>query len=264
MEHAMRLVSVERGRDPRDCLLVAFGGAGPLHAARLAQQIGIPTVIVPLGAGVGSAVGLLQADPRFDVSMTRLLRLDTASDPTIAALYDVLREQAERELRHLARSGIRWSRYAYMRYAGQGFEIQVDLPDGDIGAGYAVRAAEAFHAAYARKHRWSEPGAAVEAVDWTLVATVPNAQRKVLRLGGSIDGGEVGRHSLRLAWFPEAGGYIETQVIDRQALAHRGTIEGPAIVEDPDCTAVVPPGSVARISAAGNLRIDVAPEGGRA
>jgi N-methylhydantoinase A len=149
-----------------------------------------------------------------------------------------------------------------MRYAGQGFEIQVDLPDGEIGAGYADRATEAFHAAYARKNRWSEPGAAVEAVDWTLVATVPNAQRRVLRLAGTADVSGAGRQSVRKAWFPEAGGYVETQVVDRQALAHRGTIAGPAIVEDPDCTAVVLPGSVARISPAGNLRIDVAPQGG--
>jgi N-methylhydantoinase A len=264
MEHAMRLVSVEQGRDPRDCLLVAFGGAGPLHAARLARQIGIPTVIVPLGAGVGSAVGLLQADPRFDVSVTRILRLDASSDAAIAAIYAGLHEQAARELRHLGKGNIRWSRYAYMRYAGQGFEIQVDLPDGEIGAGYAERATAAFHAAYARKHRWSEPGAAVEAVDWTLVATVPNPQRSVLRLAGNVDAGRSGRHSVRQAWFPEAGGYAETQVVDRQALAHHGTIAGPAIIEDPDCTAVVLPGNVARISPAGNLRIDVAPEGGRA
>jgi N-methylhydantoinase A len=264
MEHAMRLVSIERGRDPRHCLLVAFGGAGPLHAARLARQIGIPTVIVPLGAGVGSAVGLLQAEPRFDVSVTHMLRLKEASDAAIAAIYAGLHEQAERELRHLDKGRISWSRYAYMRYAGQGFEIQVDLPEGGIGAGYAARAAEAFHAAYARKHRWSEPGAAVEAVDWTLVATMPNPQRSVLRLGGVGDSRNVGRHSVRQAWFPEAGGFTETQVVDRQALARRGTISGPAIVEDPDCTAVVLPGSAARITPAGNLRIDVASQGGRA
>jgi N-methylhydantoinase A len=257
MEHAMRLVSVESGRDPRDCVLVAFGGAGPLHATRLARQIGIPTVIVPLGAGVGSAVGLLRADPRFDVSVTRLLRLDQAGDAVIESIYAGLRAQAERELKHLDRSRIRWSRYAYMRYAGQGFEIQVDLPEGDIADGYAARAAEAFHASYARKHRWSEPGAAVEAVDWTLVATVPNPQRSALKLMGAGDAG-AGRHSVRKAWFPEAGGYVDTQVVDRRELAQRGSITGPAVIEDPDCTAVVLPGNVARISAAGNLRIDLA------
>ena len=256
MEHAMRLVSVESGRDPRDCVLVAFGGAGPLHAARLAREIGIPTVIVPVGAGVGSAVGLLQADLRFDVSVTRLLRLDQADDAAIAAIYAGLQAQAERELGHLDKSRIRWSRYAYMRYAGQGFEIHVDLPEGNIDGGYAARAADAFHASYSRKHRWSQPGAAVEAVDWTLVATVPNAQRGALKLMGA-GGGDKGRHAVRPAWFPEAGGYVDTQIVDRQELARRGTITGPAVIEDPDCTAVVLPRSIARISAAGNLRIDV-------
>ncbi|MFO1162209.1 MAG: hydantoinase/oxoprolinase family protein [Reyranellaceae bacterium] len=261
MEHAMRLVSVEQGRDPRKCVLVAFGGAGPLHAARLAHQIGIPTVIVPLGAGVGSAVGLLQADRRFDVSVTRILRLDAAGDAAIAATYAGLHEQAERELRQLGSGSIRWSRYAYMRYAGQGFEIQVDLPDGEIGAGYAGRAADAFHAAYARKHRWSETTAAVEGVDWTLVATVPTRRRGTLGLAGATSGG--GRRSVRQAWFPEAGGYVATQVVDRQALADCGSIRGPAIIEDPDCTAVVLPGQTVRISPAGNLRIELASEGDR-
>ncbi len=197
MEHAMRLVSVEQGRDPRGCVLVAFGGAGPLHAARLARLIGIPTVIVPLGAGVGSAVGLLQADPRFDVSMTRVLPMARATDEMVAAIYAALHEQAQRELRHLKTDGVvRWSRYAYMRYAGQGFEIQVDLPEGDIATGYVGRAIEAFHASYARKHRWSEPGAAVEGVDWTLVATVPNASRGALKLEGA-SGVAAGRSSTR-------------------------------------------------------------------
>lgn len=264
MEHAMRLVSVEQGRDPRKCVLVAFGGAGPLHAARLAHQIGIPTVIVPLGAGVGSAVGLLQADRRFDVSVTRILRLDEASDAIIATIYAGLQEQAEGEPRLLGGGSVRWSRYAYMRYAGQGFEIQVDLPDGDIGSGYGARAAAAFHAAYARKHRWSEGTASVEGVDWTLVATMPKARRSTLGLAGAHSGGGAGRHSVRQAWFPESGGYVATQVVDRQALADQGSISGPAIVEDPDCTAVVLPGQTVRISPAGNLRIEIAPEGDRA
>jgi N-methylhydantoinase A len=264
MEHAMRLVSVERGRDPRHCALIAFGGAGPLHAARLARLIGIPTVIVPLGAGVGSAVGLLQADPRFDVSMTRVLRLDQVTDEAVVTIYAELEKQALREAKHLGTNGaVHWSRYAYMRYAGQGFEIQVDLPDGKISAGYIARAVEAFHASYARKHRWSETGAAVEGVDWTLVATVPRTSRGVLKLDGATVRGGAGRRSNRAAWFPEAGGFTQTQVVDRRTLAETGKLTGPVIIEDPDCTAVVLPGDVVGISASGNLRIDIATEGKR-
>jgi N-methylhydantoinase A/oxoprolinase/acetone carboxylase beta subunit len=83
-------------------------------------------------------------------------------------------------------------------------------------------------------------------------------------LAGARAGGSGGRQSVRQAWFPEAGGYVATEVIDRQALAHRGSISGPAIIEDPDCTAIVLPGQAARISPAGNLRIEVAAEGDRA
>jgi N-methylhydantoinase A len=265
MEHAMRLVSVERGRDPRRCVLVAFGGAGPLHAARLARLIGIPTVVVPLGAGVGAAVGLLQADPRIDVTVTRVLQLDGSSDAAIAAIYRGLRVQAEHELHHLKAAGeIHWSRYAYMRYAGQGFEIQVDLPEDEIGAGYAERAIEAFHESYARKHRWAERDAAVEGVDWVLVATVPSASHGALKLAGAVDGAGEGRVATRLAWFPEAGGFTETRVVDRRTLAALGALAGPAIVADPDCTVVVLPGDTVRISPSGNLRIDISPEGQRA
>ena len=88
MENALRIVSVERGRDPRSYAMVAFGGAGPLHAARLARAVGIPTVIVPYGAGVGSAIGLLQAEPRIDVTLTRVMHLDaTQSGRAIAGVY---------------------------------------------------------------------------------------------------------------------------------------------------------------------------------
>ena len=257
----MRLVSVERGRDPRRCVLVAFGGAGPLHAARLARLIGIPTVIVPLGAGVGSAVGLLQADPRIDVTVTRVLRLDTSTDDAIAGIYRGLKIQAEQELRHLkAASQIRWSRYAYMRYAGQGFEIQVDLPDGDISDGYTERVIGAFHESYARKHRWAERGAAVEGVDWVLVATVPAGSHGGLKLEGAVNDSAQARAPVRKAWFPEKGGFTETRVVDRRALSALGSLHGPAIVEDPDCTVVVLPGDTVRISSTGNHRIDISQE----
>ena len=262
MENALRLVSVERGRDPRRYALIAFGGAGPLHAARMARSIGIPTVIVPYGAGVGSAVGLLEAEPRFDVSATRVMRLAPDSSSAIEAVYrglDMqLRSAMERggqgDQGHQA-GKLRWSRYAQMRYAGQGFEIHVDLPDGPIDASYAGRAIEAFKQAYMRKHRFLDAGGAIEAVDWTLVATV-SSETSELRPAEIGAGGA--RAGTRKAWFPEAGSYVEARVLDREALAALGQITGPAIVEDPDSTAVVLPGDAARISHAGHLIIDIA------
>jgi N-methylhydantoinase A len=262
MENALRLVSVERGRDPRRYALIAFGGAGPLHAARMARSIGIPTVIMPYGAGVGSAVGLLEAPPRFDVSTTRVMRLAPDSSRAIEAVYRDLDVQLRSALERGGQGGqghqagkLCWSRYAQMRYAGQGFEIHVDLPDGPIDESYASRAIEAFRQAYLRKHRFLDAEGTIEAVDWTLVATVAS---ETSGLAPARIGAGGARAGTREAWFPEAGGYVEARALDRQALAALGQITGPAIIEDPDSTAIILPGDAARISQAGHLIIDIA------
>jgi N-methylhydantoinase A len=256
MENALRLVSLERGRDPRRYALIAFGGAGPLHAARMARSIGIPSVIVPYGAGVGSAIGLLEAEPRFDVTATRVMHLAPDSSSAIKAVYRDLEMQLCTAMERGGQAGnLRWSRYAQMRYAGQGFEIHVDLPDGPIDESYAHRAVEAFKEAYMRKHRFLDAEGTIEAVDWTLVATVASDNSEV---GPGRIGAGVARTGTRRAWFPEAGGYVEASVLDRQALAALGQISGPAVIEDPDSTAVILPGDVARVSQAGHIIIDVA------
>ena len=260
MENALRIVSVERGRDPRRYAMVAFGGAGPLHAARLARSVGIPTVIVPYGAGVGSAMGLLQAEPRLDVSLTRVMQLDgKQSSQQIAAVYEELEALARGDVQRISRAGApQWSRYAQMRYAGQGFEIHVDLPPGRIDDDYGQKAVDAFKQAYLRRRKFLDPEGCVEVVDWTLVATMPSH-------GG---GTTLGRHNLaakarretRLAWFPETGGYTDTAIVDRAALADGSTIVGPAIIEDPDCTALVLPGDTARMSKQGHIIIAIRSE----
>jgi N-methylhydantoinase A len=258
MEHAMRLVSVERGRDPRKYSLVAFGGAGPLHAARLARAIGIPRVIVPAAAGVGSALGLLRAEPRIDVGTTRVLRLEAGAHARIVDLYEHLERRAQAELALLGgdRGAVRWSRYAYMRFAGQGFELHVDLPAGPIGADYAQQAASAFRDAYERKHHFRDDAAAIEAVDWALVATLPRADA----LRWSFAGAPPRPARQRLAWFPETNGYVDVAVLDRAALAEAGAIAGPAIIEDADASTVVLPGDDARIDAHGHVIITIAAE----
>ncbi len=259
MENALRVVSVERGRDPRRYAMVAFGGAGPLHAARLARAIGIPQVIVPLGAGVGSAVGLLQAAPRIDVSTTKVMPLEEDTSETIAQIYEELEARANGELAQLGGSGEPiWSRQGYMRYAGQGFEVQVDLPDGPIGKDFAARAMAAFNEAYLQKHKFLDPDGRIEAVDWSLAATLPKTQGDEEIAIPTPTGRQT---KARQAWFPEAGGFVETQVLERQSLPADRAVAGPLIVEDPDSTTVVLPGDAARISSAGHLIIDIAREG---
>jgi N-methylhydantoinase A len=260
MENALRIVSVERGRDPRRYAMVAFGGAGPLHAARLARAVGIPTVIVPSGAGVGSAIGLLEADPRIDVTTTKVLRLDAGKSGDIAAVYKGLESQAFAEAKRMANGELQWSRYAQMRYAGQGFEIHVDLPDGPIDDTYGRSVIEAFNEAYLRKHKFLDPEGTIEAVDWTLVAAMP-ARSGATRIGRIETAATSRRSGTHKAWFPEAGGYADTRILDRQALTGGATVAGPAILEDLDSTTVMLPGDVARLSAEGHLIIDIAKEG---
>ena len=258
MENALRLVSIERGRDPRNYAMVAFGGAGPIHAARLARNVGVPTVIVPQGAGVGSAIGLLQAEPRLDVSATQLLRLneDDAAD-RIADLFRTLEERAQREIDRVSPGqNASWSRYAQMRYVGQGFEIHVDLPTGTIGPDYPARAAAAFDAAYMQRNKFIDQEGIVEVVDWTLVAKLPRPPAGDIRpapLHRQRDSAE----TMRQCWFPETDGFTDTPILSRQALEGGQRVSGPAVIEDPDCTIVVPPGDRIGMSANGNLVINI-------
>ena len=256
MEHAIRIVSVERGRDPRRYAMVAFGGAGPLHAARLARKIGVPQVIIPKNAGVGSAIGLLSADARVDASTTRILRLNETSGETISALYDDLEERVQEDLARLALPGTPiWSRFAYMRFAGQGFEIHVPLPSGKIGPEYPDLADIAFRTTYQKRHRFSDDDAAVEAVDWYLVATIETAKTD-RQDAGSLSSKESDRRT-RSAYFPDAGGWLETAIIRRADLTPGQDIQGPAIVEDPDSTIVVPPGDTIERTPRGHLLIRI-------
>ncbi|MFP6758582.1 MAG: hydantoinase/oxoprolinase family protein, partial [Alphaproteobacteria bacterium] len=257
MEQAMRIMSLERGRDPRRYALVAFGGAGPLHASRLARALAIARVIVPHGAGVGSAIGLLRAEPRIDVSQTRVMTLDESAAPAIAAIYAELEDQARADLSRLGMAGApHWSRFAYMRYAGQGYEVRTDLPDGDIAGDYAARAMAMFHDAYERQYRYRDPDAGVEAVDWVLVARLP-----VVRNGATIrftgDAGATRPPARRNAYFPESGGYCEVSVIDRATMAVGEAVPGPVLIEEADSTTVVLPGDRAALSPRGHLVLEI-------
>ena len=256
MQNALRLVSIERGRDPRKYAMVAFGGAGPLHAARLARAVGIPTVLVPHGAGVGSAIGLLQAEPRLDVTATRVLRLDDpgAAD-NIAAVYSTLEEQAEKEVERVSHDAdVTWSRYAEMRHAGQGFEIRVTLPDGPINESYIDKVAAAFDEAYRQRNKFLDTEGVVEGVDWSLVARLPSEPMGSIKPEAAAENAV---QRVRQCWFPETNGFVETRILQRSNLTDGVSVPGPAIVEDQDCTTVVPPGDRVRVNQDGHLMIEI-------
>jgi N-methylhydantoinase A len=257
MERAMRVVSVERGRDPRNYSLVSFGGAGPLHATRLARSLGIPEIVIPFGAGVGSAVGLLEADSRIDATVTRVMRIRPDASTQIAELYTDLEKRIRADLSRLKGAGEpRWSRFAYMRYVGQGYERKVDLPGGPIDGGYAAKVAEVFVESYLKNYGFTDPDAEIEAIDWYLVATVPSAGAVHHRFddAGATGDAIVGT---RDAYFPELGGFSRCDVVDRYRLRVSDEVAGPAIVEERESTTVLLPGDVLRISPAGHMVIKV-------
>ncbi len=258
MERAMRIVSIERGRDPRKYALVVFGGAGPLHAGRLARALG--TVIVPFGAGVGSAVGLLEADAKIDVSMTRVIEVTPETGEAFAEVYCQLEVRAQALL---ARLGTpvepRWLRYAYMRYAGQGFELRVALPPGPIDDAYAAKAVGAFEAVYEQSHGYRDPSAKIEAVDWDLVATWASGATLARYLSGADEASaaDAPTPASRQAYFPEAGGFVDCTVVNRYRMKPGDTLMGPAIIEEREATTVLLPGDVVAVSPRGHLVIAI-------
>ena len=258
MERAMRVVSVERGRDPRDYTLVSFGGAGPVHTTRLARSLGIPEIIIPYGAGVGSAVGLLEADSKIDATLTRVTRIRPDATDDIAAVYEELEARVRADLVRLGGAGNpKWSRYAYMRYVGQGYERKVDLPDGPIDQDYADKISQVFIESYLRNYGFTDPDAEIEAIDWYLVATVPSSYDALHRFEVVGEAGESPVVGTRDTYFPELNGFTECDVVDRYRLRVGDTFEGPAIVQEREATTVVLPGDVVKISASGHMIITV-------
>jgi N-methylhydantoinase A len=244
MERAMRVVSIERGRDPRRYALVAFGGAGPLHAARLARALGIPRVIVPCGAGVGSALGLLTAEHKVDASLTRVLRLEESARDTITAIFADMEGRIPDGVRCLSRA-------ASMHHVGQGFEIRVELPD-DVTDIAAIR--EAFLARYRQEYGYVDRETPIEVTDWAVVATI-GATPDVFALPLRERAGRSG--STRPAYFPEVGGMVETPVYDRGSIGSGAPMQGPLLIEEPECTTLVLPGDSVTATTHGNLIIDI-------
>lgn len=258
MELATRVVSIERGRDPRELTLVAFGGAGPVHGCRLAQALGIPRVILPAAAGVTAALGLLAAEVRFDVARTWVRTLEEIEPAALEAIYAEMAEQAQRVVRDAAVSGaITLVRTVEARYVGQGYELTVALPPGPLDARALTRLRAAFDEAYAARYGYAQPGESVEAVTWKLSA-VAGTPPLALAKARSEPGSPPQKH-VRRAYFPEAGGFVDCPVFDRYRLWAGLTLTGPAIVEERESTTVLPPGVTATVDGYGNLMATLRP-----
>src|SRR5438046_1082966 len=185
MELATRVVSIERGRDPRDLTFVAFGGSGPVHGCRLAQALGISRVILPAAAGVTAAIGLLAAEVRFDVARTYVRRLDAVDLAPLGRMYAEMARQATEVVRGAAVAGnVTLARSLDARYVGQGYELTVPVPAGRLDAAALARIRAAFDEIYAARYGDANPMEPVGTVTWKLAA-VGRAPRVALATAAS-------------------------------------------------------------------------------
>ncbi|MBT5666935.1 MAG: hydantoinase/oxoprolinase family protein [Rhodospirillaceae bacterium] len=252
MANAARVHAIENGKETNDRTLVAFGGAAPLHAARLAEKLGIEQVIVPSGAGVGSAVGFLRAPIGYEVVRTRYMDLREFDAARINAVFDEMRAEAEAVVRMGAPSGeLSETRTAFMRYRGQGHEITVPLPGRPYRANDAAMFQDAFDAAYRELFSRIIPNLGVEVLTWTLsLSTDPSLPKPIGMLAESAPGAPQGE---RTVFDAASGENIVTAVYNRTALAPGATLAGPAIIVEDETSTLVTAGFNAVINALGQI-----------
>ncbi|MGO4299381.1 hydantoinase/oxoprolinase family protein [Leifsonia sp. RAF41] len=260
MARAIRVVSVQRGYDPRDYALVPFGGAGPLHASRLARELGMTQIVVPETPGAQSAMGLLMTDIQTDFMRTHRVDVTDENAGALAATFDGLASQADEwfDLEEVPTEGRTIVRRVDMRYRGQNFELAVDLRD-DLnlvleGTGELT---ELFHEAHERVYGYRSPEATVEAITFRVEA---HGQTPRVELHTSPDGGSDPTHALigtRDTYFDPAVGFEPVPVYDRSLLVPGNKIVGPAIVEQMDTTTVLLPGDELSVDVYRNLVIQI-------
>jgi len=239
MELATRVVSIERGHDPRALAFVATGGCGPAHAARLAAALGIRRLVLPASAGVASAIGLLGAEVALDLSRSHLAAFEGDGPAEADAIFAEMRREAD-DL--LGRPAAVYAREVDLRYAGQGYELTVPF----------AGARAAFEARYAGRYGQASPGEPVEATTWRLTAVLETPRVDLPKVTGPAAPAPPRQ---RTAYFPECSGYTATAVHARDQLGPGQELEGPAIVEERESTTVLPPGVRAVVDEYGSLHV---------
>ena len=255
MANAARVHAVERGKVVAEATLIAFGGAAPLHASRLAEKLGIRKVIVPPNAGVGSAVGFLRAPVAYEVVRSRYMRLETLDPAAANALFDALKAEAKGVIESGA-SGQRLDerRTAYMRYVGQGHEIVVPVPARTLASSDATALRSAFEHEYKALFQRIIPDGAIEILSWTLTLSTPNELPKALAAAPKRDGARpIGR---RQVFDAATEAFVEVPVYARTDLAPGQAFAGPALIVEDETTTFLSARFDARIDSSGSIVLE--------
>ncbi|MBK8030975.1 MAG: ATP-binding cassette domain-containing protein [Chloroflexi bacterium] len=239
--NAIKLISVRRGYDPRDFVLVAFGGGGPMHAGAMMRELRCKKVVIPVYPGVFSAFGMLMSDLQIDTLRTRIMRVDGADLTAITGLYDEMEAQSRHNLEaeNIARESIRIQRHADMRYLGQEHTVKVPVPNGALTPAAMEKVSVAFHDLHeqAFTFRLDSP---LEMVSYhvTAIGMVNKAEIKPIK----ADGASLGRarKETRAVYF-EGVGAVQTAIYERDQLPIGKPIPGPAVIEEASSATVVYP-----------------------
>ena len=238
MANAARVHAIESGKDVRPRTLIAFGGAAPLHAARVAEKLGISRVLIPANAGVGSAVGLLRAPVAYEVVRGRLMRLSSFEPENANRLLADMRAEAEAIVRRGAGAvPLAERRAAFMRYRGQGHEIAVEFPVRAFNSADRAAITALFEDAYRRLYSRPIPGVDIEILSWVVRVSAPAEGE--LAIAMPVRPSEPKARARRPLFDPQAGEFQNVPIYWRGDLAPGAKIAGPAVIAEDDTSTVV-------------------------
>ncbi len=263
MVNAIKLISVNRGLDPRDFTLIAFGGGGGLHACALATDLGIRKIVIPSLSGVFSAWGMLLSDLRRDYLLTRIVELAGAqAGNQLTEGFASLEKESLRQFKEesITAARVRFLRYGRIRYQNQEHSVEVELPPGEVTAEGLEAIRERFHSTYEREYTY-RLSAPVELVCFHLVAVAEVDKLKPQKRPATGRGIQAAIKGGRDVDFADAGAH-EALIYNGDLLEPGMAFQGPAVVEEAGTTVVVPPGMPCRIDEFGNYRIGSDSKGG--
>jgi N-methylhydantoinase A len=255
MMGAIRLISVQRGYDPRDFVLVAFGGAGPLHANVLARELGIPTILIPPSPGIASALGMLMTDLTHEFVATRRQLLTHLEPAALIALFSDYEVQGDGLLAHegVTPAQRHLVRTLDLRYRGQSHELTVMVPSGVLTAQDLERIEEQFHETHARAYGYAAREDPVELVNVRLTAIGVSPKPRLKALPKGTGDFHTAVKGYRPVWFSETSGFTSCPIVDRYRLRWGDVVPGPAVIEELDSTTVVHPDYQTQVDQFGNL-----------
>ncbi|MCH7736488.1 MAG: hydantoinase/oxoprolinase family protein [Chloroflexi bacterium] len=260
MAASARIHIIERNKDPRNYSMIAFGGAGPSHACGVARILGVKKVIVPLAAGVTSTVGCLAAPISFEEVRSLPGLLEDTDWAAVDRLFSEMEDSGAAMLREagLPPESMELVRSADLRLVGQIHELNVTLPDWPLSGANVSHLEDRFHELYQSLYSRKNLNIPVQVQNWRLLVRIPQREVKLQEQSPAADADpKIALKGRRKAYFKESGGFVDCAVYDRYRLRAGHHIEGPAIIEERESTAVIGPNDAAEVDSFSNLVIDI-------